>query len=387
MGINAAVNFFVYAVLDRVRSRSCMAVFGVGSVSCGCYQGSKWSSRVEQEAVAQYAEQAAIALAAVAQPADLETWYHAHLGRNGELTRYKRSVGQCPPEQRKAMGAAINQVAVQLEQAFRARSTAIKLQQLAARMQAQRIDVTLPPRTKHSGGYHPVSAMLREICTTFCHMGFAVFESPQVELDEVCFQLLNIPKHHPARDMQDTFFVSEDVVLRPHTSPGQIRAMRQFAPQPLQVILPGLCYRYEDITPRSEIQFHQVEGLLVGPQVRFSDLKGILLRFARAIFGADQAIRMRGSYFPFTEPSVEVDIKCTLCDGAGCRVCKHSGWLELLGAGMVHPRVLINGGYDPQQVRGIAFGMGVERMVLLRYQIDDIRYLFQNDLRFLTQFV
>ena len=342
---------------------------------------------MDQEALTAYADEAIIALTAIKTIADLEAWHQAHLSRQGALTQHKRSIGQLPVEQRKGFGAAVNQVAVRLEQAFSAHSEAIKLQQLTARMRKQSIDVTLPARSRRQGRYHPITSMLREICTVFSHMGFSVFESPHVELDETCFQLLNIPKHHPARDMQDTFFVSDEVVLRPHTSPGQIRAMRECAPGPVQVILPGLCYRYEDITPRSEIQFHQVEGLLVGEHVCFSDLKGILLRFARMVFGEQQAIRVRGSYFPFTEPSVEVDIKCTLCDGEGCRVCKYSGWLELLGAGMVHPRVLENGGYDPQKVRGIAFGMGVERMVLLRYQIEDIRYFFQNDLRFLSQFV
>jgi phenylalanyl-tRNA synthetase alpha chain len=231
-----------------------------------------------------------------------------------------------------------------------------------------------------------VTLALREVVGVFEQMGFVVYESPHVELDELNFELLNMPPDHPARDMQDTFYVSDDVVLRTHTSAGQVRAMRQLCPGPVRVILPGLCYRHENITPRSEIQFHQIEGLLVGPEVRLSDLKGVLLKFARALFGPNQAIRMRGSYFPFTEPSCEVDIRCTLCDGKGCRVCKQSGWLELLGAGLVHPVVLRNGGYDPTKVRGIAFGMGIERLVLLRHGIDDIRLIFQNDLRFLRQF-
>jgi phenylalanyl-tRNA synthetase alpha chain len=217
-------------------------------------------------------------------------------------------------------------------------------------------------------------------------MGFSTFESRHTELDEYNFELLNMPPEHPARDMQDTFYLSDRTVLRTHTSAGQVRAMRLYAPEPVRVILPGLCYRHENITTRSEIQFHQIEGLMVGKTVRLSDLKGVLLRFARQAFGKDQRIRMRGSYFPFTEPSVEVDIRCTLCAGRGCRVCKHSGWLELLGAGLVHPVVLQNGGYDPQRVRGIAFGMGIERMVMLQYGIDDIRHFFQNDLRFLRQF-
>ncbi len=213
-----------------------------------------------------------------------------------------------------------------------------------------------------------------------------MFDSPHVESDENNFQHLNMPPDHPARDMQDTFFVEGGGVMRTHTSPGQIRAMQAFKPEPLRVIVPGLCYRYEDINPRKDIQFHQVEGLMIGPSVRLSDLKGLLLTFARRIFGPDQAIRTRGSYFPFTEPSLEVDIRCTLCQGKGCRVCKMSGWLELLGAGLMHPHVLRAGGYDPDKVQGVAFGLGVARILLLRHQLDDIRSLFQNDLRLLEQF-
>jgi phenylalanyl-tRNA synthetase alpha chain len=342
---------------------------------------------VDFDALADYVKQASEALAGLENEADLQVWHQAHLAKAGRLTAYKRAIGQLPQEQRKDLGQTINRAARQLEQAFTERSAQITEQSLAKRMQQQSLDVTLPPRARRKGRYHPVTQMLREVCRVFENMGFTTFESPHVELDETCFQQLNIPKHHPARDMQDTFFISEEVVLRPHTSPGQIRAMRRFAPEPIQVIFPGLCYRYEDVTPRSEIQFHQVEGFLVGQNVCFSDLKGILLRFARTLFGEQQAIRLRGSYFPFTEPSVEVDIQCTLCLGNGCRVCKNSGWLELGGAGMVHPQVLENGGYDPERMRGIAFGMGIERMVLLRYQIEDIRYFFQNDLRFLKQFV
>ena len=228
--------------------------------------------------------------------------------------------------------------------------------------------------------------MLREVERVFQEMGFSTFESPHAELDEFNFELLNMPPDHPARDMQDTFYLSERTVLRTHTSAGQVRAMRAYAPRPVRVILPGLCYRHENITTRSEIQFHQVEGLMVGPSVRLSDLKGVLLRFARQVFGRDQRIRLRGSYFPFTEPSVEVDIRCTLCGGRGCRGWNNRGWLELLGAGLVHPVVLQNGGYDPSAVRGIAFGMGIERMVMLLHGSGGIRHFFQNDLRFLRQF-
>jgi phenylalanyl-tRNA synthetase alpha chain len=230
---------------------------------------------------------------------------------------------------------------------------------------------------------------MREVLDVFQRMGFSVFESPHVETDDYNFGLLNMPADHPARDMQDTFYLDGERLLRTHTSAGQIRAMRELGgngTRPVRVVLPGLCYRNENITTRSEIQFHQVEGLLVGRTVRMSDLKGVLLQYARLLFGPEQRVRLRGSYFPFTEPSVEVDIRCTLCNGNGCRVCKQTGWLELLGAGMVHPVVLANGGYDPDEWRGFAFGMGIERTVLQRYDIHDIRYLFGNDLRLLQPF-
>lgn len=336
-------------------------------------------NRYQADAQAELAQQQSLDALAV--------WHQAHLSRQGQLNQFKKAIGRLAPEARRDYGQAVNQVAQALSAAFSVKTQTIKDQALAAAIAAEQIDVTLPPRATRMGSYHPVTLVLREIIQIFGGMGFTVFESSHVETDAYSFQFLNIPKHHTARDMQDTFYISEDIVLRPHTSPGQIHAMRQCAPQPVQVILPGLCYRNEDITPRSEIQFHQVEMLLVGEHVRFSDLKGIILRFAQQAFGPEQAIKLRGSYFPFTEPSVEVDIKCTLCHGAGCRVCKHSGWLELLGAGMVHPTVLRAGGYDPSQVQGIAFGLGIERMAMLKSQIDDIRYFYQNDLRFLQQFV
>ncbi len=341
---------------------------------------------MELSQVEQYATGAHASLATCDSLEALASWHQQHLAKAGELTAFKKSVGKVAPEERKAFGMGVNQIAGKLEAAFKQKTTELKDAELALRLASENIDVSLPARPHRVGGYHPLTLMLREICGVFRDMGFTVYESPHVELDEMSFQLLNIPKHHPARDMQDTFFVSEDVVMRPHTSPGQIRAMRELGPGPVQVILPGMCYRNEDISARSEIQFHQVEGVLVGEHVRFSDLKGILLNFARRLFGPDQAIKMRGSYFPFTEPSVEVDIKCTLCHGEGCRICKHTGWLELLGAGLMHPVVLKNGGYDPTKVRGIAFGLGVARLALLRHQIEDIRLFFQNDCRFLSQF-
>lgn len=332
-----------------------------------------------------YLEQALSALAPVQGQKALEEWYRRHLAPSGSMNQWRKRIGGELPERRKEFGARVNQVSSTLSQAYQDRKQAVSEFELQRTIESERVDVTLPPRALATGGYHPLTSAIRNVERVFHQMGFSTFDSPHAELDEYNFELLNMPPEHPARDMQDTFYLSDRTVLRTHTSAGQVRAMRLYAPHPLRVILPGLCYRHENITLRSEIQFHQIEGLMVGETVRLSDLKGVLLRFAREVFGKDQQIRMRGSYFPFTEPSVEVDIRCTLCGGSGCRVCKMTGWLELLGAGLVHPVVLRNGGYDPSRVRGVAFGMGIERMVMLLYGIQDIRHFFQNDLRFLRQ--
>ena len=254
-------------------------------------------------------------------------------------------------------------------------------------MQTERVDVTLPGRPAHLGRLHVITQTLREIYRIFGLMGFRVYQTPEVETDAYNFQLLNFPPDHPAREMQSTFNTTKPgIILRTHTSPGQIRVMRAFCPEPIRVILPGKCYRYEQITPRSEIQFEQVEGLAVGLNITLADLKGVLTEFARQMFGEKTQVRLRGSYFPFTEPSVELDISCILCGGQGCRVCKGSGWLEILGAGMVRPVVLRHGGYDPEKYSGFAFGMGPMRIAMLKYRIDDIRLFLGNDLRFLEQF-
>jgi len=319
----------------------------------------------------------------------LEAFYRAWLSPSGATTRLKRGIGRLPADQRAAFGKNVNALHAELETRFQQRREVVKTRELAERIAAEARDVTLPARPRPVGAYHPVTLVMREVLDVFQRMGFSVFESPHVETDDYNFGLLNMPADHPARDMQDTFYLDNERLLRTHTSAGQIRAMRELGgngTRPVRVVLPGLCYRNENITTRSEIQFHQVEGLLVGKTVRMSDLKGVLHQYARLLFGPDQRVRLRGSYFPFTEPSVEVDIRCTLCGGNGCRVCKQTGWLELLGAGMVHPVVLANGGYDPDEWRGFAFGMGIERTVLQRYDIHDIRYLFGNDLRLLQQF-
>ena len=316
----------------------------------------------------------------------LDTWRIDYLGRRGALTQVMRGIGKLAPEQRPQVGQVSNEVKAALEEGFETRVAALKQAQLASILAQQRIDVTLPGVPASLGRVHPSTQTLREIAAIFSAMGFQIFDSREVESDLYNFELLNMPPYHPARDMWDTFYINERVVLRTHTSPGQIRAMQAYHPEPIRVILPGMCYRYEAITARSEIMFHQVEGLAVGTNITMADLKGVLVNFARRMFGEDRQVRFRCSHFPFTEPSVEVDMDCIVCDGQGCTICKHSGWLEILGAGMVHPQVLRNGGYDPEVFSGFAFGMGPERITMLKYGIDDIRYFFSNDLRFLEQF-
>lgn len=339
------------------------------------------------ESLYQHAMQA---LEGVASSEALETWERATIGRKGEVTLLLRQTGQLPAEQRAAFGKRANEIKNQLTAAFEARAELIKEQELARTMEEGQIDVTLPGRRLPTGGLHPSTQTLREIYAIWAEMGFQVYKSRDVETDEINFELLNIPQHHPARDMWDTFYtVTPGVILRTHTSPGQIHAMREYGEngtKPIRVILPGMCYRYEQITARSEIQFHQVEGLAIGHHIRMTDLKGTLTEFARRMFGADRQVRFRASHFPFTEPSAEVDVSCILCGGTGCQVCKYSGWLEIGGCGMVHPVVLQNGGYDPTQWSGFAFGLGPERIAMLKHGIHDIRYFWGNDLRFLEQF-
>ncbi|HXF85678.1 MAG TPA: phenylalanine--tRNA ligase subunit alpha [Anaerolineales bacterium] len=330
--------------------------------------------------------------------AALESWRVAYLGRNSPLMMVFSELGKLSKEERPSIGAAANRVKSLLESAFTERAEAIKADALAKALAEEALDVTLPGRGIHVGRLHPSTQQLRRVLAILAEMGFQIYTSREVETDEYNFQLLNFPPDHPARDMQDTFFVEakgrgdNPILLRTHTSPGQIHAMRAFAamnpenPPPIRIALPGMCFRYEQITARSEIQFNQVEGLVVGENVTFADLKGTLTDFARRMFGQNARTRFRASYFPFTEPSAEMDVECFVCGGKGCAVCKHSGWLEILGCGMVHPIVLQNGGYDPTRYSGFAWGMGPERQLMLRYKIDDIRYFWGNDLRFLEQF-
>lgn len=317
----------------------------------------------------------------------LEDWYARTIGRRGEVTLLLRRVGELPRDERPAFGRRANEVKNELETTYDEKEGQIKAAELEKSLREGAIDVTLPGRPVQTGRLHPTTQTMREICAIFAEMGFQVYLSPDVETDDLNFQLLNIPPHHPARDMWDTFYTEQEgVILRTHTSPGQIRAMREFCPEPIRVILPGMCYRYEQISVRADIQFQQVEGLAVGHQITMADLKGTMAEFTRRLFGEDRRMRFRSSYFPFTEPSVEVDMDCILCDGGGCAVCKYTGWLEIAGAGMVHPVVLKNGGYDPDVYSGYAFGMGPARSTMLKHSITDIRHFWANDLRFLGQF-
>jgi phenylalanyl-tRNA synthetase alpha chain len=326
-------------------------------------------------------------LAGCADEAALRAWHTRYFGKQGEVHQAVKKVGTVPPAERKSYGQQANQVKEGLTRAYDEALEAEKERALERSLTGPGLDVTLPGRPAPRGRLHLSTQTLRRIYAVFADLGFQVFRSPEVEDDEANFGLLNMPPHHPARDMWDTFHTTTPgVLLRTHTSPGQIHVMRQLCPRPIRAILPGMCYRYEAITTRSEIQFNQVEGLAVGPGVTMADLKGTILAFARRMFGSERRVRIRSSYFPFTEPSIEVDMDCLTCGGAGCGLCKRTGWLEIMGAGMVHPAVLRNGGYDPARYTGFAFGMGPERIAMLTYALDDIRQFWANDLRFLQQF-
>ena len=317
----------------------------------------------------------------------LRSWNTKYFGDKGEMNAALKLVGTLPPDQRKGYGQDANRVKTTLLEAHAQKVNAVKEAELLSSLSENPLDVTLPGRPTGGGGLHVATKVMREIYSIFADMGFQVFRSPEVEDDLTNFELLNMPPHHPARDMWDTFYAkTPGVLLRTHTSPGQIHVMRQFAPNPVRAVLPGMCYRNEAITTRSEIQFEQVEGLVLGPNVTMADLKGTITAFARRLFGQERQIRIRSSYFPFTEPSIEVDIDWPKEDPNAERLTKGTGWLEIMGAGMVHPNVLRNGGYDPETTSGFAFGMGPQRITMLKYAIDDIREFWKNDLRFLEQF-
>jgi len=303
------------------------------------------------------------------------------LGRKGELAQLFKELGKVPEEERREVGRLLNVAKLRLEEVF---SEAAQRSRDLEASRRESIDVTVPGRLAPAGRLHPITQTAMEVCRIFNWLGFETVEGPEVELDYYNFEALNIPKDHPARDMQDTFYISEEVVLRTHTSPIQVRTMEKRKP-PVRIIAPGRTYRRDSDVTHTPM-FHQVEGLMVGKSISFGDLKGILTTFVHQMFGPEVGLRFRPSFFPFTEPSAEVDIECVMCRGGGCRVCKGTGWLEILGSGMVDPEVYKYVGYDPEEVSGFAFGMGIERIAMLKFGIDDLRLFFENDLRFLKQF-
>lgn len=330
------------------------------------------------------------ALSGINTAEELTAWQARIFGTKrtkGELDQALSALATLSKEDRPVFGKRANEVKQALVAAFEARQAEVKELELERAMQTGALDVTLPGAPMSRGRLHPSTQALRRVVRIFAGMGFEVYRSPDVETDENNFELLNMPPEHPARDMWDTFYTTTPgVLLRTHTSPGQIRVMRERCPNPIRVVLPGMVYRYEQVTARSEMQFNQVEGLAIGRHITLADLKGTMTEFARRMYGNDQKIRFRCSYFPFTEPSVEVDVYWGLETERDRMITKGTGWLEIAGAGMVHPRVLRNGGYDPAEWSGFAFGMGVERTAMRLYSINDIRYFWGNDLRFLEQF-
>ena len=331
-------------------------------------------------------ERALADLEPLSTTAQLEEWNTRYMGRNrGELKKFSSVMPRLPKEERPVAGQKINAVKSELEQRLAAKLEELHQREMMIALEDERIDVTLPGRAVPAGHMHPISRTIRDITKIFASMGFQPIQGQEVETDYYNFQALNMPVDHPARDMQDTFWIAPGhTLLRTQTSPMQIHVMQNTQP-PVRVLVPGKTYRHESIDATHEAMFHQIEGLLIDEYCTMADLKGCLERFAHELFGPERRLRFRGSYFPFTEPSAEVDISCGICGGKGCRACKYTGWLEILGSGMVHPKVLREVGYDPTKYRGFAFGMGVERIAMLRYDINEIRLFSGNDLRFLRQ--
>ncbi|MDR1701846.1 MAG: phenylalanine--tRNA ligase subunit alpha [Sporomusaceae bacterium] len=331
------------------------------------------------------------ALKKITEVTDKDAWNDLkvrYLGKRSELTAVLRQMGSLSAEERPRVGQIVNDVRNQLEEIFNTKWEELKQKDFLQRLASEKIDVTLPGRRPKLGHKHPLTLTLERVKQTFMRMGFDVVEGPEIEKDYYNFEALNLPPEHPARDMQDSFYITKEFLLRTHTSPVQIRTMQAAGPNsPIRIIAPGKVYRRDYDATHSPV-FQQVEGLVIDKGIRFSDLKGVLEFFVKDIFGDDVKLRLRPSFFPFTEPSAEVDISCVICGGSGenCRVCSGTGWLEILGAGMVHPNVLAMSGYDPQEVSGFAFGMGIERITMLLYRIDDLRLFYENDVRFLEQF-
>lgn len=335
--------------------------------------------QLKQEALAE--------LSKVTDASSLNDLRVKYLGKKGALTEILRGMGSLSAEERPVIGQVANEVRAAIEEVIATKQQKFEQEETEKRLAAEKLDVTLPGRKLKQGGVHPLNRIIQEVEDIFIGMGYTIAEGPEVETDYYNFEALNLPKNHPARDMQDSFYLTEELLMRTQTSPVQARTMKLMdGKAPVKIICPGKVYRRDDDDATHSFQFHQIEGLVIGEKIRMSDLKGTLLEFSRKMFGPHTQIRLRPSFFPFTEPSIEVDVTCVKCGGAGCRVCKNSGWLEILGSGMVHPRVLEMGGYDPEIYSGFAFGMGVERIAMLKYGIDDIRYFYNNDLRFLEQF-
>jgi phenylalanyl-tRNA synthetase alpha chain len=319
------------------------------------------------------------------QSDDLEAIRVKYLGKKGELTQILRGMGKLSPEERPVMGQLANKVRGDIESELSSKVREIEEMALAKRLREESIDVTLPGKRPSLGGLHPLTTVLNLITDVFLGMGFNVAEGPEVELDYYNFEALNIPRNHPARDTQDTFYINQNILLRTHTSPTQIRVMEKQSP-PIKIIVPGRVYRSDAVDATHSPIFHQIEGLVVDENITMGDLKGVLDVFAKRMFGEKTRTRFRPHHFPFTEPSAEMDVSCVTCEGTGCRICSNTGWIEILGAGMVHPKVLEYGKIDPNRYSGFAFGMGLDRIANQIYGIDDIRLLYENDIRFLSQF-
>ena len=347
---------------------------------------------ITSDLIKELQDQALVELDGLDSLEDVERWRVSYLGRHGQLTSVLRGVGALPAEQRRSAGSLGNHAKASLEECLAQRIQAIREVAIRQLEGEEGIDVTLPGQPTTIGRLHPTTQIVREICSAFVAMGFQVVEGPEVEWDRYNFEMLNIPKDHPARDMWNSLWIDYlnqegeySMLLRTHTSPMQVRVMERMRP-PVRVVVPGKCYRYEATDATHEWHFYQVEGLAVDDGITFADLKGTLYEFVRRVFGPERKVRFRCDYFPFVEPGVDMAIDCFACQGGGCRICKESGWIEIMGAGMVHPRVLEGVGYDPSKYTGFAFGLGPERIAMLKYGIDDIRMFYSNDLRFLRRF-
>ena len=337
-----------------------------------------------QAMIDELAKQAEESLGQVSSKETLATFWQEYLSKNGKIPALMKNLRSVAPEERPAMGKIINELKARVQAEYDAAADKVKQAELAARNAAETVDITLPAKTRAVGGLHPLTLVTNQIIDVFSGMGFAVADAPEIEDDDHNFTRLNVPKNHPARDMQDTFYVAEDIVLRTQTSGGQIRVMDMEKP-PIKVLVPGRVFRSDSDATHSPM-FHQMEGLVVDKGITLCDLQGMLDKFVQALFGPEVKTRLRPSYFPFTEPSVEVDVSCFACGGKGCPLCKHTGWIEVLGAGVVHHSVLENCGIDPKVYSGFAFGIGIERIAMLKYGINNIGLMFENDLRFLKQF-